>query len=80
MKGCSIGAYAQFALPGKQGLTLPMQVGREPELRHAEMLRTEPMDWPRRGTKGYGVLLIAGWVVTRLMDLVARLGRSNYKC
>lgn len=54
-----------------------MQAGREPELGHTEVLRTEPMDRPRRGAKGYGTLLIAGWVIICLMDLVAGLGVSE---
>lgn len=32
------------------------------------------MNPSRRGVKGYGILLIAGWVITCLMDLAAGLG------
>lgn len=37
------------------------------------------MDQPRCGAKGYGILLIAGWVTTGLVDLVPGLRISNFR-
>lgn len=48
----------------QKGSVLPTQTGCEPELGHAKVLRTEPMDWPQHGAKSYGILLTAGWVIT----------------
>lgn len=41
IRRCSAGAHSQFAVPGTQNSTVPMQVGRELELRHMELLGSE---------------------------------------